>query len=92
MPDEIELYGLYVFTHGWSRVLTVMSPAGATAVLETVRAGDDIDVKSGEGRLTQFQEKRRGALDRLVAANNITILAKVDWDARKGELGDSIYR
>ncbi len=92
MPEEIELYGFYVFTHGWARVLTVMSPAGATAILDSVRAGADVEVKSGQGRLPQFHEKRRGALDRLVAANSIAVLTKADWDARKRKLGDAIYR
>jgi hypothetical protein len=92
MSKEIELYGYYVFTHGWGRVLTVMSPAGATAVLKSVRVDDDVDVKAGKGRLTQFHEKRAGALDRVAAANGIRIVTKSEWDARKAQLGDAIYR
>ena len=92
MSKEVELYGYYVFTHGWGRVLTVMSPSGTTAVLDSVRVDDGVDVKAGEGRLTQFHEKRAGALDRVVAANSITVLTKADWDARKAELGSAIYR
>ncbi len=92
MSRKVELYGYYVFTHGWGRVLTVMSPAGAAAVLEAVQFGDDVDVKAGEGRLTQFHEKRAGALDRVAEMNNIRIMTKAEWDARKAELGNAIYR
>ncbi|MDH3228358.1 MAG: hypothetical protein OEN55_01055 [Alphaproteobacteria bacterium] len=91
MPGGIELYGYYVFTHGWGRVLTVMSPAGAAAVRKTVRVEDDVDVKSAIDRLTQYHEKRAGALDRVAERNNIEILNKAEWDARKAALGDSIY-
>ena len=91
MSEEIELYGYYVFTHGWGRVLTVMSPAGADAVRSIVRVGDDVEVKSGKGRLTQYHEKRAGALDRVAVTNGVRILTKREWDARKSELGDSIY-
>jgi len=92
MSREVELYGYYVFTHGWGRVLTVMSPAGAAAVLKTVRGDDDLEVKSGKGRLAQFHEKRAGALDRVAAMHNIRILTKAEWDARKAEFGNVIYR
>ena len=92
MSRDIELYGYYVFTHGWGRVLTVMSPAGAAAVLESVRVDDGVDVKAGEGRLAQFHEKRAGALDRVVETNSIRILNKAEWDARKAALGHAIYR
>lgn len=92
MSKEVELYGYYVFTHGWGRVLTVMSPAGAAAVLNSVRVDDGVDVKAGEGRLTQFHEKRTGALDRVAEMNNIRIVTKAEWDARKAELGNAIYR
>lgn len=84
------IYGLLGFTHGWARVLTVMSPEGATAAAAYIAAGGDVEVNAGEGRLTQYFEKRAGALDRLVAAHGIVVLSKVEWDARKTELGDAI--
>jgi hypothetical protein len=86
------LYGLYVFTHGWATVLTVMSPAGATAALAHVEAGDDVTTSAGEGRLTQYSARREGALERLVEANGIIVLSKPEWDAKKAELGDAIWR
>ena len=52
------IYGLYGFTHGWGRLLTVMSPAGRAAALERVAAGEGVEVSAGEGRLTQYHEKR----------------------------------
>ncbi len=85
------IYGLYGFTHGWARTLTVMSPAGAAAAHAHVDAGDDVATHAGEGRLTQYFEKRAGALERLVAAYAIVVLSKEEWDARKAELGDAIW-
>lgn len=92
MPDTTQLYGYYTFTHGWGRVLTVMSPRGTAAVLEAVRAGADVSVTARNGQLTQFREKRAGALDRLAESNNIEVLSKGEWDARKVEFGAAIYR
>lgn len=91
MSKETELYGQYVFTHGWRRVLTVMSPAGATAVRKALRVDNDIEVNGGDGRLVQLHEKRAGALERIVAIHNIKILDKAEWDARKARFGDAIY-
>ena len=63
------IYGLYGFTHGWGRLLTVMSPAGAAA-LEQIVTGDHIEVSAGDGKLTQYHEKRQGALARMVRLYN----------------------
>lgn len=87
----MELYGLYGFTHGGATVLTVMSPAGASAALAAVPATDDVIVLAGDGRLTQYHEKRSGALRRLIACAGIRVLAKREWDAVKARLGGSIY-
>ncbi len=86
------IYGLMGFTHGWANVLTVMSPDGAGAARAAVGAGDDVIVHAGEGRLTQYRAKRSGVLERLIAEYGIIVLAKPDWDARKQELGEAIYR
>ena len=91
MNSAPELFGLYGFTHGWARILTVMSPQGASAVLRVIPGNDDAIVQSGDGRLPRYQEKREGALSRLVDAHGIVILTRNEWDARKAELGDSIY-
>ncbi len=84
------IYGLLGFTHGWARVLTVMCSAGTAAARAHVAAGDDVQVNAGEDRLTQYFEKRSGALDRLIESHGIVVLSKDQWDARKADLGDAI--
>ena len=86
------LYGLRGFTHGAAKVLTVMSPAGVTAALEFVDAGDDVAVYAAPERLTQYHGKRSGALERLIETYDITVLSKAQWDAAKAELGEAIWR
>jgi hypothetical protein len=88
----MKLYGLMGFTHGWARVLTVMSAQGASAALAAIAAGDDVIVQAGGGKLTHYQAKRSGALERLIEEYGIIVLAKPDWDAMKLELGEAIYR
>ena len=85
------VYGLYGITHGWGRLLTVMGPAGTAAITDHITTGDDITVSSGEGKLTQYFEKREGALARLVEKHRIIVLSKPEWDAKKRELGDEIW-
>ena len=86
------LYGLMGFTHGWARVLTVMSAQGASAALAAIEAGGDVIVQAGGGKLTRYQAKRSGALERLIEEHGIIVLAKPDWDAMKQQLGEAIYR
>ena len=88
----MELYGLYVFTHGWAKILTVMSPDGATAVFAHIEAGEDITAQGGTGRLPQYFEKRDGALQALVRRYGIEVLEKVDWDAKKAALSEAVWR
>ncbi len=85
------IYGLYGFTHGWGRVLTVMSSEGAAAAARHIVAGEDVETKTADGGLSQYFEKRRGALAALVEANGIVVLNKAEWDARKRDLGDGIW-
>ena len=66
-----------------------MSPRGSVAATRVV-AGEDVETIAGKGRLTQYIEKREGALARLVEANGIIVLDKPAWDAKKRELGDLI--
>ncbi len=84
------VYGLYGITHGWGRVLTVMGPAGAAAITDHIAAGADVTVSSGEGKLTQYFEKREGALAKLVESHRIIVLSKPQWAAKKQELGERI--
>lgn len=88
----MKLYGLRGVTHGAGRVLTVMSAAGTAAVLDSITADDEVITHAGAGRLTQYQEKRAGALDRLIRKHDIVVLSKEDWDRKKTELGNTIWR
>ncbi len=86
------IYGLHGVTHGAAKVLTVMSPEGTSRALLAIAADDDVVVSASPGHLTRYQEKRRGALARLIAVNGIAVLTKREWDAKKAELGDAIWR
>ncbi len=88
----MKLYGLRGVTHGAGRVLTVMTAAGTAAVLDSITADDEVMTHAGAGRLTQYQEKRAGALDRLIRKHDIVVLSKEDWDRKKTELGNTIWR
>ncbi len=89
----MEIYGLYGFVHhGWTRVLTVMSPAGASATSARIATPHGLAARGGAGRLTRFTELRDGALDKLVERYGIVVLTKAQWDARKAELGDAVWR
>ena len=58
----MKIYGLHGVTHASARVLTVMSPAGARAALAHMGRTPDLIVNAGDGRLTQYLEKRDGAI------------------------------
>lgn len=91
MSQPLELFGLMLFSHGWARILTVMSPQGTSAVVAVVKPGDGMRLEARKGHLPQFHEIREGALDRLIEGYGITVLDKPEWDAHKAELGESIY-
>ncbi len=85
------IYGLLGYTHGWNKLVTVMSPEGDSVVRAAVTpATEDFWVVTGEGLLTQYHAKRRGVLERLIAEYHIVIVDKLTWDAKKAELGDVI--
>ncbi len=58
--------------------------------MRALAAGADVITDAGPGRLTQYLEKRAGALARLIEAHGIIVLTKPDWDAKKAELGDAV--
>ncbi len=87
----MRIYGLLGITHGTARVLTVMSPEGARAAREHMTKTDDLIVNAGDERLTQYQEKRNGALQRLIDGYGVEVLSKMEWDRRKQGLGDDIW-
>lgn len=88
----MKIYGLLGITHGAARVLTVMSPAGARAALAHMSETDDLVVNAGDGRLTQYLEKRAGALERLIETYDVEVLSKAQWDRRKQALADDIWK
>ena len=86
------IYGLYGITHDWGRLLTVMSPQGATAALDAIAVDENVKMSAGTGKLTQYHERRDGALARLVESHGIVVLNHRDWAAKKAELGEQIWR
>lgn len=83
----MELYGFFVWNHhGWSKILTVLSPEGGDAAFAHIEYGDDIIAKGGDGRLPQYQEKSGRALEALIDRYAIEVLDKASWDAKKEEL------
>jgi hypothetical protein len=52
---------------------------------------DDLIVTAGDGRLTQYLEKRDGALQRLIDTYAIEVLSKPQWDQQKHTLGNTIW-
>ncbi len=87
----MRIYGLLGITHGAARVLTVMSPEGARAAREHMTKTDDLIVNAGDGRLTQYQEKRNGALQRIIDGYSVEVLSKPEWDRRKQALGNDVW-
>ena len=86
------IYGLLGYTHGWGKLVTVMSPQGDSAARAAITApSDDLMVVVGEDQLTQYHAKRRGALERLIAAHGIVMLDKPAWDAKKAELDEAVW-
>ena len=86
------IYGLLGYTHGWGKLITVMSPAGDAALRAAIAVPkDDLMVVTGEGQLTQYHARRQGALERLVAAHGIVVLDKPAWDVKKTALGAAIW-
>jgi len=88
----MELYGLFGFTHGWGRLLTVMSPQGTSAAVSHIDPGSGCRQDGGGDRLPQYFQQQSGALEALVKDYGIVVLDKSTWDAKKAELGDRIFR
>ena len=86
------VYGLFGITHGWARVLTLMSADGDSAVRARVGSADGVEVDHDAGRLTQYHERRNGALDRIVERHDVVVLDNAAWNAKKRTLGTAILR
>lgn len=81
------LYGLRGITHGWGRLLSVMSPDGAQAVLDALEVGQDLEIVARPGQPVQVHQVRDGALDDLVARYGIVELDQAAWSRRKDAIG-----
>ncbi len=86
------IYGLFGITHGWARVLTLMSADGDAAVRARVGPADGVVLDHGAGRLTQYYERRNGALDRIVERHGVVVLDNAAWNGKKRALGAAILR
>lgn len=82
----MRLYGLLGFTHGWARVMTVMSPEGGARVRAALGDPDGAVVQEGEGPLVRVFERRGGALRQLAERHCIELLERPQWEARKREI------
>ncbi len=85
----MELYGLRSITHGWGRLLHVMSPDGAATVLYHIEAGEAFMVVTTAGAPVQFHQAKGGLVDELIARYGIVELDLPAWNAKKDELGDA---
>ena len=86
------VYGLFGITHGWAHVLTLMGAEGDSAIRARVGPVDGVEINHGAGRLTQYHERRNGALDRIVERHDVVVLDNAAWNAKKRELGAVILR
>ncbi len=92
MARDPALFGLRGFSHGATRLITVMSPSGIAAVVDSLTFDSaEIRAEIYPGHLPQYHEKVGGGLDRLVARHGIEVLDFEAWRARKAAFGDAIY-
>lgn len=83
----MELYGLRGITHGWGRLINVMSPDGAQAVLAHIQTGEAFMVIATPGAPVQFHQAKGGSIDGLIEGYGIIELDLVAWERKKAELG-----
>ncbi len=86
-----EIYGIKSFNHhGWSKLVTVMGPAGDDAVRAAIAVHEEalahIKVVITANGLTQYHGKREGALERLIEDAGIIMLTRDQWNAKKAAL------
>lgn len=93
MAHDVALFGLRGFSHGASRLITVMSPSGVAAVVERLTFDPgEIRAEVFPGVLPQYHEKVGGGIDRLVMRHGIEVLDFRAWTDRKSVLGAAVYR
>ncbi len=89
----MELYGHLGWSHGGARVITLMSPDGAGAVLERFAGLDGIALLfTGERQLPHYHVQQDGTLELLIEDHDIVILDFIAWTDKKSELGDAIWK
>ena len=76
--------------HPW--LGTRADPDGDSAVRARVGSADGVEVDHDAGRLTQYHERRNGALDQIVERHDIVVLDNAAWNAKKRALGTAILR
>lgn len=86
-----EIYGIKGFNHhGWSKLVTVMGPAGDDAVRAAVAVHEEalahIRVVVMADGLTQYHGPREGDLERLIEDAGIIMLTPAQWTAKKAEM------
>lgn len=88
----MELYGHLGWSHGGARVITLMSPNGAAAVLARFAQEDGMFLLfAGERQLPHYHVQQDGTLDRLIEDHGIVILDFETWADKKSELGEAIW-
>ncbi len=88
----MELYGHLGWSHGGARVITFMSPEGASAVIDCLKGEKGTALLfTGPAQLPHYHVQQDGTLERLIAAHGIVILDFDDWTAKKAELGTAIW-
>jgi hypothetical protein len=83
----MELYGLRGITHGWGRLINVMSPAGADAILAHIETGEAYMVIATSGAPLQFHQAKGGSIDGLIERYGIIELDLPAWERKKAEFG-----
>jgi hypothetical protein len=88
----MELYGHLGWSHGGARVITLMSPDGASAVIDRLSGETGTTLLfAGPAQLPHYHVQQDGTLERLIDAHGIIILDFVAWTAKKVELGAVIW-
>jgi hypothetical protein len=89
----MELYGHLGWSHGGARVITLMSPDGAGAVIERFAHEDGLSLLfAGERRLPHYHVQQDGTLARLIEDHDIVVLDFAAWTDKKIKLGAAIWR
>jgi len=89
----MELYGHLGWSHGGARVITLMSPEGASAVLDRIAGEKGTALLfAGPAQLPHYHVQQDGSLERLIEAHAIVILDFDAWTAKKAELAEAIWR